>query len=144
MNRLHAEMCKYSGQVWKSWNTPLMQVLSHVRQLFFCFQKRQKNYQMWWFEVIWLFKKHFLSTLQNSVCIRAGYHQVSRDTILSRYFAHDNNNITIQLFCDNRYIARNFIHDICVTEEIHNLLTALNPFHRNTKHWINFSWMTAK
>ena len=42
---------------------------------------------------------------------RAGYHQVPRDTILSRYFAHDNDNITIQRFCDNRYIVINFIHD---------------------------------
>ena len=30
--------------------------------------------------------------------------------ILSRYFAHDNDNIMIQRFCDNRHIARNFIH----------------------------------
>ena len=31
-------------------------------------------------------------------------------------------------------------HDICVTEEIHNLLTALNPFHRNYKTLlINFT-----
>ena len=31
-------------------------------------------------------------------------------------------------------------HDICVTEEIQNLLTALNPFHRNYKTLsINFT-----
>ena len=45
------------------------------------------------------------------ILTRAGYHQVPRDTIPSRYFAHDSDNITIQRFCNNRYIARNFIHD---------------------------------
>ena len=41
---------------------------------------------------------------------RAGYHQLPCDNTLSQYFAHDNDNITIQQFCDNRYIARNVIH----------------------------------
>ena len=36
---------------------------------------------------------------------------VPRDTILSWYFAHNNDNIMLQRFCVNRYIARNFIHD---------------------------------
>ena len=77
---------------------------------------------------------------------RAGYHQVPHDRILSRYFAHDNDNITIQRFCDNRHIARNFILNICVTEEIQNLLTALNPFHRNFKHCqsISHEWQPSK
>ena len=43
--------------------------------------------------------------------IRLGITRVPRDTILSWYFARDNDNITVQRFCNNRYIARNFIHD---------------------------------
>ena len=46
-----------------------------------------------------------------AVTFMAGCHHVPRDMMLSQYFAHDNDNITIQRFCDNRYIARNFIHD---------------------------------
>ena len=82
---------------------------------------------------------------QNKVVNWAGYHQVPRDTILSRYFSHDNDNITIQRFCDNRHVARNFIHDtsqyLChwrnsefidctesISQELQNIV---NQFHMN-------------
>ena len=77
--------------------------------------------------------------------IRAGFHQVPRDTILSRYFAYDKNDITTQRFCDNRYIANNFSQDtswyLChwrnsefidctesISQELQNIV---NQFHMN-------------
>lgn len=48
---------------------------------------------------------------KHQIATRAGYHKVPHDTIPSRYFTHDDDNITIQRFCDYRYIARNFTHD---------------------------------
>ena len=76
---------------------------------------------------------------------RAGYHQVPCNMILSRYFAHNNDNITIQWFCDNWYIARNFIHDTsrylchwrnsefidCTESVSHELWNTVNQFHVN-------------
>lgn len=41
---------------------------------------------------------------------RAGYHQVPHDTILPRYFAHDNGNVTVQQFYDYQYNTKNFSH----------------------------------
>ena len=76
---------------------------------------------------------------------RAGYHQVPHDTTLTQYFAHNNHNITIQQFRDNRHIKRHFIHDtsryLChwrnseffdctesISQELRNIV---NQFHIN-------------
>ena len=64
---------------------------------------------------------------------RTGYHQVPRDTIISRY----SDSAIINILQD---ISSTTHNDICVTEDIHNLVTALNPFHRNYKTLtINFT-----
>ena len=46
------------------------------------------------------------------VIARGGTIRVTDDSILWRYLAHDNDNITIHDICDIRYIARNFSNDI--------------------------------
>ena len=54
-------------------------------------------------------------------------------TIISRY----SDSAIIDILQE---ISSTIHHDICVTEEIQNLLTALNPFHRNYKTLsINFT-----
>ena len=67
------------------------------------------------------------------------YHDIlPKITIISRY----SDSVIIDILQE---ISSTIHHDICVTEEILNLLTALNPFHRNYKSLsINFTWMTDK
>ena len=87
-----------------------------------------------WFDFI---QTAFVSCRWRSDCLwidnRAGYHQVLHDTILSQNV--DSDNITIQQFCDNRYIANNFIHDAL-------WYVSLKKFWIYWLHWIHLTGIT--